>query len=193
MKKFSLKDIFVPTVALFAISLIAALLLAATNMVTVDKIAENALEKENQSRIEVMPAANEFTESEVYGDSGITYCEALDQNKNVVGYVFTGSAKGYGGDVKVVVGYLPDGTISGVSIIADNETPGLGANATKDSFKSRFANKKGVLTVDKASNEGQNIQAITAATVTSKAVVKAVNATTEAFGALKLGGGVDNG
>ena len=55
----------------------------------------------------------------------------------------------------------------------------------------RFIGKAGELTVDKNSNDGQNIQAITAATITSKAVVKAVNEATQAVNAMI--GGADNG
>ena len=64
---------------------------------------------------------------------------------------------------------------------------GLGANAVKPDFKDRFIGKSGELTVDKTSNEGQNIQAITAATITSKAVVSAVNAVTAAYGEITGG------
>ena len=84
------------------------------------------------------------------------------------------------------------GTITGFTILdCSNETPGLGQKSKKPEFMSRFSGKSGELTVDKYSNDGQNIQAITAATITSKAVVKAVNTATEAFG--NLTGGASNG
>ena len=91
-----------------------------------------------------------------------------------------------------MVGYDMTGTISGFTILdCSNETPGLGQNSKKPEFMDRFSGKSGELTVDKYSNEGQNIQAITAATITSKAVVKAVNTATEAF--QNLTGGGSNG
>ena len=74
-----------------------------------------------------------------------------------------------------------NGAITGVEILSHGETPGLGANAVKPDFKNRFIGKSGQLTVDKNSNDGQNVQAITAATITSKAVTGAVNAVTAAY------------
>ena len=169
MKQMKLKDILVPTLALFLICLIATVLLALTNSVTAKTIDQNAAETANAARSEVLEAAA-FTED----------------------YVFTATAKGYGGDVKVMVGYDMTGTISGFTILdCSNETPGLGQNSKKPEFMGRFPGKSGELTVDKYSNEGQNIQAITAATITSKAVVKAVNTATEAF--MNLTGGASNG
>lgn len=90
--------------------------------------------------------------------------------------MYTSAAKGYGGAVSVMTGINNDGEIVAIEILSHDETPGLGANSTKPTFKDRFSGKSGMLTVDKNSNEGQNVQAITAATITSKAVVSAVNA-----------------
>ena len=101
--------------------------------------------------------------------------------------MFTAGAKGYGGTVSVMVGIGTDGAITGLEILSHAETPGLGANAVKPDFKDRFIGKSGELTVDKTSNEGQNVQAITAATITSKAVVSAVNAITAAYGEITGG------
>ena len=186
MKKMNPKDILVPALALLLICLVATTLLAGTNLITKDKIAQNAVEKENASRMVVLPEAGDFSELTTL-DSGITYCAGLDKEGNTIGYVFTSGAKGYGGTVGVMIGVDNDGVITGIEILSHAETPGLGANATSDSFKSRFVGKSGELTVDKNSNDGQNIQAITAATITSKAVVSAVNAALAEFEAIKGG------
>jgi len=186
MKKMNPKAILVPAIALLVICLVATTLLAGTNMVTAEKIAQNAVEKENASRMVVLPSAGDFSEVTTL-DSGITYCEGLTDDGEVIGYVFTSGAKGYGGTVGVMVGVDKDGVITGIEILSHAETPGLGANATGEAFKSRFSGKSGELTVDKNSNDGQNIQAITAATITSKAVVSAVNAALTEFEAIKGG------
>lgn len=180
MKKMNLKDVLIPTIALLVICLVATALLAVTNSVTMEKIAQNAVETEKASRMLVLPEGSEYGEVTTL-DSGITYCIGTNEAGEEVGYVFTSGAKGYGGTVGVMVGIDMNGTITGVEILSHSETPGLGANAVKPDFKDRFAGKSGALTVDKVSNEGQNIQAITAATITSKAVTNAVNAVTEAF------------
>lgn len=180
MKKLNLKEILIPTIALLIICLVATTLLAVTNNVTMEKIALNAVETEKASRMLVLPEGKEYGEVTTL-DSGITYCIGTNEAGEEVGYVFTSGAKGYGGTVAVMVGVDMTGTITGVEILSHAETPGLGANAVKPDFKDRFIGKTGVLTVDKTSNEGQNIQAITAATITSKAVTNAVNAVTAAY------------
>ena len=167
MKKMTPKAILVPAIALLLICLVATTLLAGTNMITSEKIALNAVEKENSSRMIVLPEGKSYSEVTTL-DSGLTYCIGSDEAGNEVGYVFTTGAKGYGGTVGVMVGLDKEGTITGIEILSHSETPGLGANATGEAFKSRFVGKSGALTVDKVSNEGKNIQAITAATITSK-------------------------
>ncbi len=190
MKKFNVKDIILPAVALFVICLVASALLAVTNDITAEKIAQNLVETENSSRLIVMSEAKTFSEVTEKED-GLTVCQALDEKGEVLGYVYTSSAKGYGGAVNVMTGIGKDGEIKGIEIISHSETPGLGANSTKDSFKDRFKGKTGELVVDKNSNDGQNIQAITAATITSRAVVSAVNAAVADFE--KTEGGAVNG
>lgn len=192
MKKMKAKDIMVPAAALLIICLVAAVLLALTNNVTKGKIAQNAIDTENASRQLVLSAATDFSEAETYADTALTYCKGTDAEGNLVGYIFTSAAKGYGGDVKVMIGFDTNGEIIGFEILdCSNETPGLGQNSKKPEFKERFIGKSGELTVNKNSNEGQNIQAITAATITSTAVVNAVNAAVNAFN--EIAGGASNG
>ena len=197
MKKIKAKDILVPTLALFLICLVATVLLALTNNVTAAKIEQNAVQTAIASRAEVLSKVGDtavatYSDDKTDEKSGLTYNEGYDDAGNVVGYIFTNAAKGYGGDVKVMVGYDLTGTIVGFTILdCSNETPGLGQNSKKPEFMGRFLGKSGELAVDKNSNDGQNIQAITAATITSKAVVKAVNEDTAAVNAMI--GGADNG
>ncbi len=192
MKKMNPKDILIPAAALLIICLIATALLAGTNLITSEKIELNAVETEKMSRMLVLPEGKSYGEVTVL-ENGITYCQGTDDSGNQVGYVFTAGAKGYGGTVSVMVGLDNEGTITGVEILSHAETPGLGANAVKPDFKERFIGKNGELTVNKTSNDGQNIQAITAATITSKAVTNAVNSITAAFEELNLRGGESNG
>ncbi len=190
MKKISIKEILVPTIALLIFCLVATALLAGTNMITKDKIAENAVQTEIASREKVLPEGKTYGEvTEAY--NGVTYCMGYGADGEEVGYVFTSGAKGYGGTVSVMVGMDKEGTITGIEILSHSETPGLGANATKDDFKGRFVGKSGILSVNKSSNEGQDVQAITAATITSNAVVNAVNLAAETFN--QIAGGESNG
>jgi len=74
-----------------------------------------------------------------------------------------------------------DGTVSGVSIIKMSETSGLGANASKESFRAQFVGQSGTLAVSK---DGGSIDALTGATITSRAVTSGVNSALEAVKAL---------
>ena len=75
-----------------------------------------------------------------------------------------------------MTGLDEDGKITGLQILSIDETPGLGMNAKKESWLSQFTGKSGTLSVVKGSaSESEQIQAITSATITSKAVTSAVN------------------
>lgn len=176
--KMNPKDVLTPTIALFLVALIATLALAVVNMITKDKIAEQDRAAAEEARQSVMKDATTFTEKKS-GD--ITYYEATDGSGTLVGYVFTcaGDKKGYGGAVEVTVGVDPNGVVTGI-VPGDlsNETPGLGQNASKDSFTKQFVGKSGTLAVSK---DGGEIQALTSATITSRAVTSGVNKALEQF------------
>lgn len=165
--KMNPKEILIPAVALFLIALVSTLLLAVVNNMTIDKIAEQDALAAEEARRTVMPEAQSFKEVD-------DYFEALDADGNVIGYVFdeTGDSKGYGGELSVTVGVDNEGVVTG--IVPDdlsNETPGLGQNASKDSFTSQFVGKSGTIAVNK---DGGDIQALTSATITSRAITSGV-------------------
>ncbi len=181
--KMNPKDIMVPAVSLFIISLVATLLLAVVNGITVDKIAAAAAAAEAEARQAVMADAADFAEKD-------GYYEALDASGNVIGYVFneTGDSKGYGGAVSVTVGIDVNGAITGV-VPGDlaNETPGLGQNASKASWLKQFVGKSGSIEVVKNGAGENQINAITSATITSNAVTSGVNKALAKY--TEIGGG----
>lgn len=192
MKKFSPKEIIMPTLVLFIIGVIAAALLGGTNMLTEEKIASIDAEAKAQAMQVVMPDAVSFSEA-VTASETLEYSEALDARGNSLGYAFTSVESGYGGEIKIMVGVNTDGSIKKVTVLAaDNETPGLGLNIKKDSFLDQFIGKLGTLTVTKnAASSETEIQAITSATISSSAVTRAVNAATEYYNETILGGGTN--
>lgn len=109
---------------------------------------------------------------------------AKDEQNKALGYVFQITEKdGYGGDIVFMVGIQNDGTVNGISILSIDETPGLGMNAKEDTFKSQFNKKKvNLFTYTKTgSTSSSEIDAISGATVTTKAIVNGVNASISAF------------
>lgn len=94
------------------------------------------------------------------------------------GYVITTTDKdGFGGNIQITVGIKKDGTINGVSILSISETAGLGMKATEPSFYNQYVNKQDdKFVVSKDGGDGEQIDALSGATITSRAVTGAVNA-----------------
>lgn len=186
MKKLNGKEIAVPAVSLFLICLVVTALLAGTNLLTRDTIAQQSLLKEETSRKVVLSQAESFEEM----TSGeLTYYVGRDSSGSEVGYVFTTKAKGYGGDLQVMTGIGADDKVQGVVILSQNETPGLGANATKDSFRDQYrqAVPQNGFSVVKTTPADGEIEAMTGATISSKAVTDAVNQAVAAYQTIKGG------
>ena len=160
-----------PVVVLLAICIVIPLALAATNLITREKIASLETEQRNAA-MQVLFSDAEFSESE-----DKQYFIAV-KDTETVGYVFTNYAKGYGGDVSVMTAVNLDGTIKAVKILdVSNETPGLGQNANKESFYGQFAGMNGSVSINKVNADAENneITPVTGATITSDAVKNAVN------------------
>lgn len=178
MKNSTVKEIIIPAISLFLICLVATALLGFTNQITAPKIEQLAIETENNAKKEVLSDAADFSDkmTATLDEAEYSYYEGLDGDKNVIGYVFTTSAKGYGGDIKVMVGVDKSGSVTGVSILEISETAGLGMNAKNESFLKQFLSKNGEISVIKNGTPADNeISALTGATITSKAMAKAVN------------------
>ncbi len=171
-KQSGLAQIAKPTLILTAICTIVTLLLAMTNMLTTDKIAANAEQKAAESRKKVLAA-------EVYeklDKEGAVY-GAYDAQGSLVGVVITTQENGYSGKIEVMTGIKASGEISGVNILSMEETPGLGAKGKEDSFLSQY---KGFDRSDLAvSKDGGEINALSGATRTSRAITRAVNKAVE--------------
>lgn len=172
---------------LFIITALSALILAFVNKITAPVIAQNSIESFNKAQTEVLPEAVTFTKADfsdvelnVEGAKIDSLSIGLGGGNDCVGYAVTAvCAEGYGGDIKVMVGLSPELKILKVKILSASETPGLGAKASEPKFIDQYKEKSGELSVVKggASNENE-ISAISGATITSKAVTKAVNAAT---------------
>lgn len=178
--KGKMKEILIPTVALFVISLISTALLGGTNALTAEKIAQVAAETAAKARTVVLTQATDFEEMTLtVDDTEYTYYIGKDSNGETVGYTVTTQDKSYGGTIEVMTGFDIDGKITGIEILTIDDTPGLGMNAKNDSFKNEYVGKSGELTVSKTASEENEIQAITGATITSKAVTRCVNLASE--------------
>ena len=177
--------------ALFVITAVSGGVLGLVYGFTKDAIAEVDLKK-NQAAIQaVLPLEGDITyqaDTLIFTDNNTTTkfpCNlAYDANGIFQGAAIKTSEGGFGGKIEMMVGFLADGTIKGTSVLSHSETPGLGANMTGP-FKDQFEDKNPAsfkLTVKK---DGGDVDAITAATITSRAFSKAVDKAYKAFEANK--------
>lgn len=170
---------------LFIISVIVALLLAYTNSVTKDTIAENVIKEQNAAKQVVLASAETFAEVVYRDENGLVKAvfEGKDASGKAVGWCVNVVPNGYGGALDMMVGVLEDYTISGVQVVSHSETAGLGAKAQDPAFSSQFAGKKTDLPLSVVKNgapKDNEIVAISGATITSSAVKDGVNAATAA-------------
>ena len=177
---------------LFIISVIVALLLAYTNSVTKDTIAENVMKEQNVAKQAVLASADAFEEIAYQDESGLVKAvfEGKDASGKTVGWCVNVAPNGYGGALDMMVGVLGDFTISGVEVVSHSETAGLGAKAQDPAFSSQFAGKKTDLPLSVIKNgtpKNSEIVAISGATITSNAVKDGVNAATAAVRGLNGG------
>lgn len=176
-------------IALFVITLIAGLLLGLVNQVTKEPIAASELAAKNAAYQKVFSEGKNFEEEEALTKKletvsfqGAEISEVLaakDDEGNTLGYVMSLVAKeGYGGDISFAIGVKTDGIMTGLSVLSHSETAGLGANCTKEEFQMQFAGLAGPeIQYSKTGKNNKNeFDAISGATITSKALTVAVNA-----------------
>ena len=193
--KFILKHALI----LFAIAFICSLLLILCNNLTEGRIAELQAKTEAEAQTDVLPEAKEFEEvkSEVMmllSDSRVTAAfSGKDADGKTTGYCIKVEPSGFGGKISMMVGIKAGGEISGVKITSMSETPGLGAKAD-DAWLTQFKGKKGSLSVIKSGTaKDSEINAISGATITSKAVAEGVNIASSAMKTISKAEGDING
>jgi len=174
MNRKDIGSIVKTAVSLFLICAVTAGIVAGVNAVTAPTIKANEIASANAAKSAVLENAESF--EDVSLSDGTTGFTGKNASGETVGYVFPSSATGYGGKIEIMVGFDTAGLVTGVQILSIDETPGLGLNAKKESFLSQFTGTSNDLTVVKNQEPGENeILALTSATITSRAMVKAVN------------------
>ena len=171
--------IFKPIVVLCAICVVITGALAATNAATAPVILEATIKAQNEARNELLPEA-EGTFSKVDGVKvdNVSDVYAAD---NGTGWVITSNAKGYGGTITVMSAFSPDGKIKQIKITEAAETPGFGSNVTDNkSYWERYAGLDGT----KQLVLGQDVDGWSGATISSKALLRAMNSAIEAYNAI---------
>lgn len=187
-----MKSMIKDAVILFAITLVAGVLLGGVYQITKDPIAVQVEKAKVAACNDVFAEASSFDEysdfdtisanemiSDMYPleiiDDALV---AKDSAGNVLGYVLTVTTReGYGGDIQFMMGVTNDGVLNGISLLAISETAGLGMQA-EDVLVPQFADKQVTsfaYTKDGAKSDNE-IDAISGATITTNAVTNGVNA-----------------
>ncbi|MCM0649912.1 RnfABCDGE type electron transport complex subunit G [Clostridium swellfunianum] len=165
-------------VILLIITAIAGLLLGAAHSVTLEPIAKQEQMTKATAMKEILPKADEFKVKETAVEGIIKEVNEGLASGKTSGYAIKVAPKGYGGAVELMVGISTEGKVEGIKILSHSETPGLGANAPQPKFSGQFKGKpiaKELTVVKKAPSADNEIEAITGATITSKAVTNGVN------------------
>ncbi len=173
-----MKQLVRESLILFIIASVAAALLGFVYNATKPIIDENFAIAQQEAMSTVLPEATSFElVDDVELPENINSLNiGYDSSNNIVGYIVSCVTFGYGGQIDMMIGFNTDTSINHIDIIKHAETPGLGALATEDAFKSQFENKTGELSVTKSPTVGeQEISAITSSTITTKAVVGGTN------------------
>jgi electron transport complex protein RnfG len=176
--------------SLTLISLGAAACLGFVYQMTKAPIELSVLNKKLLAIKQVVPEFTNNPNDEMYrlatgeGDSLDIYPAKKDGQ--IVGYaVSTYTKKGFSGDINLMAGFKPDGTIINITVLEQKETPGLGTKMTESKFKDQFKDKNPANYFLKVKKDGGPVDAITAATISSRAFCDAMQ---RAYTTLQKGG-----
>jgi len=177
---------------LLLVCAIAAAGLGYTNAVTYEKIQEQLVIASDEARKTVLPGADAF---EKLDDSTFSALKSNDKYKfvteiytakaggSIIGYAVKVAPKGYAGAIDVVVGVTADGSVQGIKVGNNNETPGLGKNAATPKFQDQFGGKtwgNPINVIKSGTPKDNEIAALAGATITSRAIADGVNQALEA-------------
>jgi electron transport complex protein RnfG len=172
------------------ISLAASACLGFVYEFTKEPIEVSNLNKKLDAIKQVVPEFNNNPDQDMYklptgeGDSLDVYPAKKDDA--VVGYaVNTYTRKGFSGNISLMAGFKPDGTIINITVLEQKETPGLGTKMAEPKFKDQFNDKNPSAFKMKVQKDGGEVDAITAATISSRAFCDAVQ---RAYNTLNKGG-----
>ncbi|MEG0864004.1 MAG: FMN-binding protein [Clostridia bacterium] len=174
---------------LTVIVVVAAVALAMTNQITEKPIADRNLTESQEALRKLFPEADEGTagfESMATEESGgLQFAYTVKKAGETVGYAVKYTVQGYAGPIEVIAGLNADETLRGVNVGGSEfkETEGVGSKAKEPAFTDQFTGKKPPLKL------GENIDAISGATITSRAVTDGVNEATNKLNAMLGKGG----
>ena len=168
-------------ITLLVVGLIAALGLGLTYVVTQKKIAEEDRLSEAKAAVAALPGVKAAAELKVDTAYLARAKKAVPDVQKVYtsdkGTIFLINMKGYGGPLVLAIGIGRDGKVAGIATVSNKETIGLGSKALEPGFFNQYKGKTSRDPVE----VGKDINAVTSATITSKAVTGEVRAALKAY------------
>lgn len=158
-------------IVLTLIAVISAFALGFVYTITKEPIAKGKIEKKNRAIKAVLPEFEKKEEKKF--DETIIHI-ARDKDGKYVGAAVETKALGFNDDVKLMVGFDSEDNVYKISVVDQKETPGLGTKMDESKFKDQFNGKDLSKFVPKVKKDGGSVEAITAATISSRAFSKAV-------------------
>lgn len=172
-------------ITLFVITGIASLALGGIYNLTKEPIRLAKLAKAEKAIKEVIPGFDRleiFTVKPANGTDSLVFNCGYKNNELVGTAIESYSNKGYDPtQIKIMVGFTPDGKINNTVVIQQKETPGLGTKMTSPKFKNQFVGKSPKKFILKVKRDGGDVDAITAATISSRAFCGAIQRAYETY------------
>ncbi|MDR0502769.1 MAG: RnfABCDGE type electron transport complex subunit G [Treponema sp.] len=170
-----------PAAALLITAVIVVAALSVVYNLTLEPIEKQKQKTQEAAIRDVLPGTTDFREIQIENTGDITAVFECTSGGTLTGYVVRLSPEGYSGNIDLITGISASSEkISGMRIMRHSETPGLGALAVKENFYRQYDNRAlAPLSVTRTSPGVNDIQAITSATITTRAVTKAVNEAVE--------------
>lgn len=163
------------------VAVISGAALAATWNVTSPILAEQARQRQIDAIAAVAPPFDNEPLAEAIDVDDARVFPARSGSSVVGAAVASETGSGYGGPISVMVGFDASGAVTGVSVLAHTETPGLGARITEGAFLQQFVGARPGGEPLAVIKDGGAVDAITAATISSRAVCDAINAAADAW------------
>jgi len=177
--------------ALTLIAAIAGLILSLVEATTREPIAEQRRLETLKALSAVLPPLDNAPDADTVALAAGTDRKGRPQERLFYrgrqGDTLTGVAfkvvapDGYSGNIEIMTGVTPDGTVSGIEILSHAETPGLGAKIVEPGFKAQFQDKSLDNADWRVKKDGGSFDQITGATISPRAIVKAVKAGLEFY------------
>lgn len=170
---------------LFIVAAVAALALGGVYSLTKEPIAIAKQKKLEAAIKTVLPDFDTVIKKRVAIDPGdsLTFYDAFQGGKKIGTAIETYSREGFSGEIDIMVGMLDDGTINNTVVLSHKETPGLGdkMSKSKSNFPDQFVGKNPATFKLYVKKDGGDVDAITAATISSRAFCDALRRAYETF------------